>query len=85
MTKTRFLKIARTTAETFWPAVYKYLSPEEATYLRTSPAARRNLDARLIRALAETLLTPEQLQTLTEAETEDLQEAFPKTNPSPED
>lgn len=74
MTKLNFLKVARTTQAAFWPAVYEYLSPEQTAYLRSSPAARRNLDARLLRALAETLLTPEQLQTLTEAETEDLQD-----------
>ena len=81
MTTTRFQKIAQLTATVFWPSVYKHVSPQEATYLRQTPAARRNLDARLVRALAETLLSPDQINQLKNTEIHDLQPDFPKEAP----
>lgn len=61
MTYSRFLKIARETSKTFWPLVYEHVTPEEATYLRKTPIVRRNLDRRLFMALAQTLLSADQL------------------------
>lgn len=73
MTTHRFRSIAQNTAQSFWHNVYAFLSPEEKTYLRATPAARRNLDKRLLRALAETLLSPDQLSKFYDLELEDPQ------------
>jgi len=78
MTIARFQKIAQLTSIVFWPAVYQHVSPEEGNYLRQTPAARRNLDARLVRALAETLLSPDQINQLKNIDIADLQPDFPK-------
>jgi len=61
MTIPRFKVIANATATTFWHMVHTGLTPEERTYLTNTPAARRNLDKRILRALGETLLSPDQL------------------------
>lgn len=77
MTYPRFLKIARQTASTFWPLVYECVTQEEATYLRQSPAARRNLDRRLFLALAHTLLTDDQISKASDLGLEDPQTNIP--------
>jgi len=81
MTTKRFQKIAQLTATVFWPSVYQHVTPDEATYLRNSPAAHRNLHARLVRALAESLLSPDQINRLKNVEIEDLQPNLPEDSP----
>lgn len=73
MTRPQFMKIAKATTEFFWPLVYQNVSQEEATYLRKTPVARRNLDRRLFMALAHTLLSPDQLQAVANLDLEDPQ------------
>ena len=85
MTIARFQKIAQLTSIVFWPAVYQHVSTEEATYLRNSPAAQRNLKARLVRSLAETLLSPDQLIRLKNIDIVDLQPDLPNPKPKMED
>jgi len=81
MTITRFKKIATATSSAFWPAAYQHLTPEEVTYLRKTPAARRNLDRRLISALAKTLLTPDQINDLKDIDLEPDQTYLGDTQP----
>jgi len=61
MTIPRYQRICKETVATFWPAVFRFLEPAEQNYLRNTPAARRNLDKRIQLALAETLLSPDQI------------------------
>lgn len=64
MTKRKFTSIARQTLDAFWPACSHHLTPEQNHYLKSSPAVRRNLQARIVYALAQTLLTPKQVADL---------------------
>ena len=73
MTPHRFLKIARATAAAFWPLVYHHVTENEATYLRNTPSTRRNLDRRLVLALAHSLLTPEHISNMNGVDIEDNQ------------
>lgn len=73
MTPHRFLKIAKATAATFWPLVYAHVTENEATYLRSTPSTRRNLNRRLVLALAHSLLTQEQISNMNGVEIEDNQ------------
>lgn len=61
MTMHRFHVIAHATANHFWPLVFMHLSPEEVTYIKKTPAARRKLESSVALALAQTLLTAGQL------------------------
>lgn len=73
MTRPTFTKIAQMTSSYFWPLVYSRCTDEEVTYLKHTPVARRNLDRRLFMALAETLLSPDQIQAVRGLELEDPQ------------
>ena len=64
MTHLRFQKIARETTAKFWLYTYKYLTPEEANYIRETPTAHRNLERRIVYALAQSLLTTDQISLL---------------------
>ena len=81
MTYSRFHKIAQSTSKAFWPLVYLHVTPEEAAYLRSTPSARRNLDRRLVLALAHSLLTPDQISNAVDLELEDPQTNLPE-NPT---
>jgi len=64
MTHARFLKIAKETTESFWVYTFDYLTPEEASYIRSTPTAYRNLERRIVYALAQSLLTTDQISLL---------------------
>ena len=76
MTMHRFHKVAQLTAQSFWTLAFAYMLPEEETYIRTTPHARRNLERRLIRALADTLLEPKQIAELEDLTIQDSQLAI---------
>lgn len=77
MTVAQFKSVTAVTALTFWQQVYKHLSPDEIRYLDSTPIARRNLDKRIIRALAETLLSPDQITRSFDLELQDPQDNIP--------
>jgi len=81
MTYARFHKIASSTSKAFWPLVYLHVTPEEATYLRSTPSARRNLDRRLVLALAHSLLTADQISNSVDFELDDPQTHLQETPP----
>lgn len=80
MSKRRFLTIIRAVNKVLWPALYKHLTPEQQHYLRHTPAARRNLDRRMILAIANTVLSPQQIATLDDIEP--LEHELPLEDPS---
>lgn len=77
MTQARFLKIAKETTESFWVYAYDYLTLEEANFIRSTPTAHRNLERRIVYALAQSLLTTDQISLLEGLVLEDPQSALP--------
>ena len=83
MTHARFVKIATKTTAQFWLYTYKYLTPEEANYIQSTPTAHRNLERRIIYALAQSLLTTEQISLLERLLLEHPQSDLPTDNHTP--
>lgn len=81
MTIHRFSKVLRPTIKVFWTQAFLQLSPQERHYLQKTPTVRRNLDRRLLLALAETLLTPEQITRFKDTEIEQLQTELKDLSP----
>lgn len=81
MTLERFTKIARKTTAKFWFFTFDYLTPEEANYIRETPTAHRNLERRIVYALAQSLLTPDQICLLKDLVLENPQSNLSETDP----
>lgn len=50
-----------------------HLTPEQHNYITTSPSVRRNMEKRITLAIAQTFLTPEQIEMLNLTEETDPQ------------
>lgn len=71
MTLTRYIKIAKATWGYFESFSKNILSIDEQKYLATHQPAARNLQRRIVNALAHTLLAPDQISQLEGMQMED--------------
>lgn len=62
MTPKKFRTIANRTLKHIWPFLYAQLSPQDVTVLHDTPAACRHFELRILHALAQALLTKQELR-----------------------